>query len=81
MSLLATSSFPYIKTLQSAKNKIIRLALEAWRSGHRVRLKNRRSRFRIPPGCKVLALYTLQCCVETEYALLWCGLKKTNINT
>jgi hypothetical protein len=25
-------------------------ALAAWRSGHRVRLKNRRSRARIPPG-------------------------------
>jgi hypothetical protein len=28
-------------------------ALAAWLSGHRVRLQNRRSRVRIPPGCKV----------------------------
>jgi hypothetical protein len=28
----------------------------------RVRLQNRRSRVRIPPGFKVLGLYTLQCC-------------------
>jgi hypothetical protein len=29
------------------------LALAAWYSGHRIRLQNRRSRVRIPPGCKV----------------------------
>jgi hypothetical protein len=28
-------------------------ALAAWYSGHSVRLQNRRSRVRIPPGCKV----------------------------
>jgi hypothetical protein len=28
-------------------------AMAAWYSGHRVRLQNRRSRVRIPPGCKV----------------------------
>jgi hypothetical protein len=29
------------------------VALVARHSGHRVRLQNRRSRVRIPPGCKV----------------------------
>jgi hypothetical protein len=29
-------------------------ALAAWHRGHRVRLQNRRSRVRIPPGCKFL---------------------------
>jgi hypothetical protein len=28
-------------------------ALAAWHSGHRVRIPNRWSRVRIPPGCKV----------------------------
>jgi hypothetical protein len=41
---------------------INRTALAAWHSGHRFRLQNRRSRVRIPPGCKVLGIYTLQCC-------------------
>jgi hypothetical protein len=31
--------------------KIITCALAAWHSGHRVRLQNRRSRVRNPPGC------------------------------
>jgi hypothetical protein len=30
-----------------------------WHWGHRVRIENRRSQLRIPPGCKVF--YTLQC--------------------
>jgi hypothetical protein len=41
--------------------KIFLHALAVWHSGHRVRLQNRRSRVRIPPGCKVFrALNTLQ---------------------
>jgi hypothetical protein len=34
-------------------------SLAAWHSGHRVLLKNRRYRVRIPPGCKVLGLDTV----------------------
>jgi hypothetical protein len=33
--------------------KVIRQALAAWFSGHRVRLQNRGSRVQVPPGCKV----------------------------
>jgi hypothetical protein len=46
-------------------------------SGHRVRLQNRRSRVRIPPGCKVL-LEFIHCSavVITKCALSLCVLKK-----
>jgi hypothetical protein len=37
-------------------------ALAAWHSGHRVHLQNRRSQVQIPLGCKVLGIYTMQCC-------------------
>jgi hypothetical protein len=38
-------------------------ALEAWHSGHRVRLHNRRTEgFESRQGLKFLGLYTLQCC-------------------
>jgi hypothetical protein len=48
-----------------------------WQSGHRVRLQNIRSRFRIPPGCKVFwALYTLQCCCQN---LMCVYLRKINL--
>jgi hypothetical protein len=32
---------------------------EAWCCGHRLRLMNRRSRVRIPPGCKVLGIHAV----------------------
>jgi hypothetical protein len=41
------------KKLKVLKAKKFRLALAAWYSGHGVNLQNRRSRVRIPPGCKV----------------------------
>jgi hypothetical protein len=44
-------------------------SLAAWHSGHRVLLKNRRYRVRIPPGCEVLGLD----------ALLWCCQKLKGI--
>jgi hypothetical protein len=53
------------------------LALAAWYSGHRVCLQNRRSRVRIPSGCKVfLGIYTLQCCCHN---LIWLVIVKKNI--
>jgi hypothetical protein len=50
------------------------LALAVWHSGHRAHQQERRSRVRIPPGCKVLrVLYTLQCCCENliSYAFFY----------
>jgi hypothetical protein len=48
---------------------IVGIAPVAWHSGHRVRLQNRRSRVRIPPGSK------LQCCCQKN-ALSLCLLEK-----
>jgi hypothetical protein len=55
--------------------------MAAWHSGHRVRLQNRRSWVRIPPGCKVFRnLYTLQCCCHNLIcnAIVWMYLRKIN---
>jgi hypothetical protein len=41
------------QTLNHSVQTAIHYALTAWHSGHCVRLVNRRSRVRIPPGCKV----------------------------
>jgi hypothetical protein len=57
----------------------------AWRSGHRVRLQNRRSRVRIPPGCKVfwfavqrschyLKCIAIVCFWENKFLQNWNGL-------
>jgi hypothetical protein len=36
-----------------------------WHNGHRVRLKYRRSRFRIPSGCKILGIWNCSVVVKT----------------
>jgi hypothetical protein len=48
------------QVLISLQRSIVALATR--HSGHRVRVQNRRPRILIPPGCKVLGLYSLQCC-------------------
>jgi hypothetical protein len=40
----------------------LKCAQAPWHSGHQIRLQNRRSRVRIPPGVRFLGIYTLQCC-------------------
>jgi hypothetical protein len=56
------ATYLYLKVLQYL-DLYPSLALMAWHSGLRVRLQNRRSRVRIPPGYNVLGK-TFQCCCQ-----------------
>jgi hypothetical protein len=58
----ALATHLYLKVLQFL-DLYPSLALMAWHSGLRVRLQNRRSRVRIPPGYNVLGK-TFQCCCQ-----------------
>jgi hypothetical protein len=53
---------PLSRRAKSYLGRYLIIALAAWHGGHRFRLQNRRSRVRIPPGCKVFRVsYKFQC--------------------
>jgi hypothetical protein len=53
-------------------NRELKKTSEAWHNGHRAPLQARRSCVRIPPGCKVLGIFSVQCLLLVTVGVCVC---------